>query len=197
MRKQGKPFGVMFFTLFLAFWGFVLSSWAEQEIDLGDLNGPTPTPQPAAAPSPTPVPAQKAQPKAAPSPTPAGQEIEMDENSQAETQAAPQPTPTVYEVQGVLKMKDVYQAGINAYKDQDYDRAIRYLNKALDMDEDRYTPKFYYAEAHAMLGVIYQFHMINYAKAYAHYKAALKFEPENDTARHHINQVRKLLKGKD
>ena len=98
-------------------------------------------------------------------------------------------------VHGVLKMKDIYEAGINAYKEKDYNQAIKYLKQAVTK-KDKYTPKYYYAEAYAMLGVIYQFHIIHYKTAYNYYKQALKYEHNNSTAKKHLREVaRKLKKG--
>ncbi len=100
------------------------------------------------------------------------------------------------EVHGVLKMKDIYAAGIKAYQEQDYDKAIRYLKKSLEM-KDSYSAKFYYAEASAMLGVIYQFHIIHYNWAYYYYRQALRYEKRNPTARRHIKQVARYKNQKD
>jgi len=95
-------------------------------------------------------------------------------------------TPAV--VHGVLKMKDVYEAGLAYYKQQDFARAIRYLKQSLQI-HDPYTPPFYYAEADAMLGVIYQFHIIDRAAAYQYYQAALSIDPQTAMARKHIGEV--------
>jgi tetratricopeptide (TPR) repeat protein len=154
---------------------------AEVEIDLSDQGTST---QPA-APTPTPVPAVQAAPAAAPTAVPAKAETSIEMTEEAE------PTPTPIVAHGVLKMKDVYEAGIKAYKEKDYEEAIRYLKKSLTV-QDPYTEKYYYAEANAMLGVIYQFkypvHGHN-GMAYRYYKAALKYESRNPTARKHIRSV--------
>jgi tetratricopeptide (TPR) repeat protein len=162
---------------------------ADTEIDLGD-NIPAPSTKPAAVP--TPAPALKAQPtptaviSAAPTPTPG-------EEKTAEVTEEEEATPTDQIVHGTLKMKDIYSAGIKNYQDQDYDSAIRYLKKALEMD-DPYSQKFYYAEAAAMLGVIYQFHIIHYDRALHYYQLALKYEKNNSTARKHLKEVKRMLK---
>ncbi len=179
------------FTLVLAFSAIGSRSLADTEIDLSALDAPTPTVAAAPAATPTLV----AAPPLA-TPTPASNAIELEENTQPATQTAPQPTPTVYEVHGVLKMKDVYDAGKKAYQEQDYDQAIRYWKKAVTM-KDPYTPKFYYAEAYSMLGIIYQYHIIHYGHAYRCYRAALKYERHNPTARKHIRQVYKYRNRKD
>jgi hypothetical protein len=190
VKKQGNSLRMWVFILALAFSGAGIRTFADTEIDLGDL---------AAQPTPTAV--QKLIPATAPAlvatPTPASEEIQMEDNAQPETQTAPGPTPTVFEVQGREKMKDMYEAGIKYYKEQDYDSACRYLINALKMKNDPYTPKYIYAEANAMLGIIYQYRIIHLGRAYWYYKAALHYEPHNLTARRHIKQVYKYRNRKD
>src|ERR1700679_2406925 len=52
-------------------------------------------------------------------------------------------TATPMTAQGILKMKDVYKAGLVYYKKQDFANAIRYLKQSLQI-HDPYTPQFYY-----------------------------------------------------
>ncbi len=190
MKKHGNGLRVAVFALGLALFGTGMKAFGDTEIDLGDTGKPTPVP----------VPVQKA-PVAAPTPvatpTPASEDIEVEDNSQPTNQTAETPTPAVFEVQGTVKMKDKYEAGIKYYDDKDYDTAVRYLKNALEVKDDPYTPKFYYAEANAMLGIIYQYHIIHLGRAYRYYKAALKYEPHNQTARRHIKQVYKYRNRKD
>lgn len=90
-------------------------------------------------------------------------------------------------------MRDVYEAGMKAYGGKNYEKAIRYLKKSLTM-HDRYTRRFYYAEANAMLGVIYQFYFPvegHYHIAYDYYNEALKYERRNPTALRHLKEVRR------
>lgn len=202
VKIKGNALLTAVFAASLILLGPAAQTWGDEEISIDEATQPTPTP--AASQNPSVAPAQ-AQPVAAlaptpvPSPTASSEDIQMDESSQAETQTssetASEPTTTAL-THGVLKMKDVYEAGVNAYKDQDYDRAIRYWKKAVEMT-DPYTEKFYYAEAYAMLGVIYQFHIIHYGVAYRYYKEALRYEPHNETARRHIKQVYKYRNRKD
>ena len=107
------------------------------------------------------------------------------------TEAALAPTvvPTPPVVQGVLKMKDVYALGMKYYTSEDYVKAIQYLKQALTV-HDPYTPSFYYAEANAMLGVIYQFHIIHPELAYQYYHEALKIDPTTEAAKKHIGEVK-------
>ncbi len=90
--------------------------------------------------------------------------------------------------QGILKMKDVYKAGFTYYKKEDFANAIRYLKESLQI-QDPYTPKYYYAEANAILGVIYQFHIIDKSVAYYYYKKALSIDATTATAKKHIKEV--------
>lgn len=103
--------------------------------------------------------------------------------------SAPTVVPTPPTVQGVLKMKDVYALGMKYYAGEDYVKAIQYLKQSLTI-HDPYTPSFYYAEANAMLGVIYQFHIIHPEWAYQYYHEALKIDPTTDTAKKHIDEVK-------
>ncbi len=196
MKRQGLQWLLApIFPLICAFSVLDSNSLADTEIDLSNLGGPTP----ATTEVPTAVPTEASTivgtlPSV--TPTPVSSQIEMEDNTLPATQAAPQPTPTVFEVHGVLKMKDVYDAGKKAYQEQDYEQAIRYWNKAVTM-KDPYTPKYFYAEAYAMLGIIYQYHIIHYGRAYRCYRAALTYERRNQTARNHIRQVYRYRHRKD
>jgi len=114
----------------------------------------------------------------------------------SESPAASSPTAQPDEVlsltpiqgQGILKMKDVYKAGFAYYKKEDFANAIRYLKESLQI-HDPYTPKYYYAEANAILGVIYEFHIIDKSVAYYYYKKALSIDPTTATAKKHIKEV--------
>ena len=114
------------------------------------------------------------------------------------TSATPSDNPTAVQTvgsseipvtaQGILKMKDVYKAGLVYYKKQDFANAIRYLKQSLQI-HDPYTPKFYYAEANAMLGVIYEFSIIDKKLAYEYYQEALRIDPSTASAKKHIKEV--------
>ncbi|HVZ81852.1 MAG TPA: hypothetical protein VHE12_13780 [bacterium] len=171
-----------------------IHAWADTEIDLGD-GGPTPASQPTAVPTaqpvletthPSPVPEMKAEP------TPTA-EVTVEPEAGQDKKSEEEPAETTQIVHGTLKMKDVYAAGIKNYQEQDYDSAIRELKRALEMN-DPYTQKFYYAEAAAMLGVIYQFRVIHYDKALHYYKLALHYEKKNRTALRHLKEVQRLIK---
>jgi tetratricopeptide (TPR) repeat protein len=98
-------------------------------------------------------------------------------------------TATPMTAQGILKMKDVYKAGLVYYKKQDFANAIRYLKQSLQI-HDPYTPQFYYAEANAMLGVIYEFNIIDKSLAYQYYQEALRIDPSTVSAKKHIKEVK-------
>jgi len=162
---------------------------AEEEIDLGDSGSQTTTAQspttqaPVMAPTNTPIPEQDSQ--AEPTPT-----------SVPEQDYEPVPTkvPETHLAHGVLKMKDIYEAGIKYYKKKDYEKAIRYLKRAVKYKQDRFTPKYYFAEAYATLGLTYEFYypVPKHKKiAYWYYASALKYEKNNKTALKHIREVRK------
>jgi tetratricopeptide (TPR) repeat protein len=163
---------------------------AEIEIDMGDDDSVTeaPTPVPTAVPS-----VKKEQIQV----TVDEEEVEVESSQAEETYeeaSVPTPTPAVPRTQviGTMKMKDYYDAGIKAYKAQDYPQAIRYLEKALTVN-DPLTKDYYYAEANAMLGVIHQFYFTipgSRNKAYQYYREALRIDPETATAKKYINKVR-------
>jgi tetratricopeptide (TPR) repeat protein len=164
-------------------------AFGETEISLDDAV-PTPTPVAKAA-------SQSNDKKAIATPT---NEIIMDTpatSTPTEETLVEEPTPTPAVVQGHMKAKYVYEAGIKAFKRKEYDQAIRALKKFLAMPRDRYTQKFYYAEANATLGVIYQYHIIHLGRAYRYYAAALKIDPHTKTAKKHIHQVYKYRHRKD
>lgn len=166
-------------------------AYGETEINLDDI-APAPTPAPKAAPN-------SSDKKAIANPTPAN-EIIMDTpatSTPTEETIVEEPTPTPAIVQGHMKAKYVYEAGIKANKRKEYDQAIRSLKKFLAMPRDRYTPKFYYAEANATLGIIYQFHIIHLGRAYRYYAAALKIDAHTKTAKKHIREVYKYRHRKD
>lgn len=155
---------------------FPAVSLAEVEIDLDSLGQPTPQASQ--------HPKDKAQ--AAPSPAPSSpKEVQ---SWHPEPTATDTPEAKVETISGRLRMKDIYEAGIKSYKEKDYDQAIRYLKRAvLKKDDD--TPRYYFAEAYATLGVIYQFRIIDHKKAAAYYRQALKYEAGNRTAKKHLKEL--------
>lgn len=195
LRIALTAMGVLALSAFLFLSGN-FKALADVEFDMNDLSAqPSPTPtQPAAQPTvqPTAVPSIPAA-TATPVPTTAPLSGDSQEETTIEAGDAA-PTPLVG--QGVVKARDYYDAGIKYYKEKDYDRAIVFLKKAA-AKQDPYTPKYIYAETNAMLGVIYQFHIIHYGRAYRYYRAALKYEADNPTARRHLREVYKYRHEKD
>jgi hypothetical protein len=184
--KLKKSLLILVFTSGLALFGLTNRCFGIEQFNLDDETATTPTvSQKSVAPAPT--------------ATPASQSIQIEDNTQPGTQVAPTPTAAAAttEINGQFQMKYMYEAGIKYYNEKDYGTAIRYLTNALKITDDPYTPKYIYAEANAMLGIIYQYHIIHRSLAYWHYKAALKYEPGNKTARRHIKQVYKYRNRKD
>jgi tetratricopeptide (TPR) repeat protein len=175
--------------------------FAEVEIDLDEASKPAPspvvklTPTPANAShkmpveTPTPVPPKEVVPVQQPTDTPVPEVTPAEEKEEVDVE---EPTTDSEIVSGRVRMKNAYEAGIKYYQEKDYDQAIRYFKRAVSM-KDKYTPKYYYAEAYAMMGVIYQFRIIRYQTAYNYYKQALNYEPRNKTAKKHIKEVAKHL----
>jgi len=165
---------------------------AQTEIAIED-DEPAPTKATTAAP------AQAAPVQSAPAKTSAPSEeqeeegaIEVEEEAEEkaeEKKAAPEETAeegtsSVEEEEApssIGAMRPLYEAGIKAYRQKNYWRAITLLSKASET-KDKGTPKYYYAEAHAMMGVIFQFHLKNATKACRHYQLALKIDPKTRTA---------------
>jgi tetratricopeptide (TPR) repeat protein len=154
-------------------------------MEMDDLSSST-------TPSASPVATVVSTPQETPKPTALPTQPVKSEPAQAATEA-PAQSPTPLMTQGILKMRDIYEAGIQNYKEGDYATAITYLKRALDK-QDAYTPKYYYAEANAMLGVIYQFRLIDKKLALQYYKAALAIDPSTATARKHIGEVSDVKK---
>ncbi len=185
--------GVLALPAFLLLFGN-FKALADVEFDMNDLSAqPSPTPaavqptsQPVIPPS-NPVATATPVPTVAPASGDSGEETNIEAGDS-------EPTPVVG--QGVVKARDYYDAGIKYYKERDYDQAIVFLRKAV-AKQDPYTPKYIYAEANAMLGVIYQFHIIHYGRAYRYYQAALKYEADNPTARRHLREVYKYRRERD
>jgi Tfp pilus assembly protein PilF len=85
-------------------------------------------------------------------------------------------------------MIDLYRAGIENYKTKDFDKALTYLKEAIDI-KDSTVPAFYYAEANAMIGVIYKFDRPDGAQARIYCEAALRIDPTTATAEKLIHEI--------
>jgi hypothetical protein len=90
------------------------------------------------------------------------------------------------------KMKDHFRAGMKLFMKDKWDAAIPELI-ASTMIVDPFTWNYWYAEAYATLGVIYEFHSKDpqrNALAYKYYKLALKHDPLTKSARYYIDSVK-------
>ena len=111
--------------------------------------------------------------------------------------ATPSPTPIpaatpIAQAPASLDMRQIYKQGIAAYQKEDYETALALLRQATTI-QDPSIEKFYYAEAYAMLGVIEQYHSTapdHLKAAKSDYRAALKWEPGNETALKHLKQLK-------
>jgi tetratricopeptide (TPR) repeat protein len=154
--------------------------------------------EPAPTKATTTAPAQAAPAQSAPAKTTSSQEqeeegaIEVEEETEEKVEekkavpeeVAEEETSSTEEEEGsanVGAMRPLYEAGIKAYRQKNYWRAITLLSKASET-KDKATPKYYYAEAHAMMGVIFQFYLKNPTKACRQYQLALKIDPKTRTA---------------
>ena len=189
-ERELKTIKVLTVLIILLFGAGRLIAATEMDIDM-DNTSPTPVAKPTAVPA---APVTEAKPTVvASAPTvvsqaPTTQEkIETDSSTDDQT-SSKEITIKPVVGQGVLKMKDVYKAGMTYYKQQDFAKAIRYLQQSLAI-HDPYTPQYYYAEANAILGVIYQFHIIDKGLAIYYYQEALKIDPNTPTAKKHIGEV--------
>jgi tetratricopeptide (TPR) repeat protein len=183
-------------ALILAVFG-VQKAAGEVEIDMGDQGSTASNSAPAPTATPVPqtvnTPVASSQPSNTPIPTVVAREQSAPASQTAMEEPTDTPTPAVEVVQGRLKAKDIYEAGIKNYKAKEYETAIRYLKKAVNY-KDPYTPKYIYAEAYATLGVIYQFYYPitgHITKAITYYKAALRCEKNNRTAKKYLRKLRR------
>jgi hypothetical protein len=90
------------------------------------------------------------------------------------------------------KMKDHFRKGMKFFMKDQYDAAIPDLI-ASTMIVDPYTWNYWYAEAYATLGVIYEFHSKEQncqTMAYQYYLLALKRDPKTKSANYYIDRVR-------
>jgi len=87
-----------------------------------------------------------------------------------------------------LGMIGLYEAGIQNYKNKNYDTAIQHLKEALTI-KDAAVPFYYYAEANAMLAVIYKFYQVDEKLSRQYCEAALKIDPSTQTARKLIHEI--------
>lgn len=129
----------------------------ELSVQLGSEATPTPTPKPSPMPTATPAPPM-------PILTP-----------------APVPPQTMSAQASNKTFMDYYRAGIQAYMAKNYQEALDNWFKAIVLKDPTVQP-FYYAEACAMIGVVYKFDLPNHFLAHQFCNAALKIDPTTETA---------------
>jgi hypothetical protein len=104
----------------------------------------------------------------------------------------PEPTLTTAQAKAVIsKMKKYYHQGVVALKKHYYKTAAANFDVCVGIHES-VVPPYYYAEAYASLGVIYQFHHptpghLDQARAY--YKMALAIDPQTATAKKYLAKL--------
>lgn len=167
--------------------------------------GPEPSPTPVGTSSPAPTPAATSTPtststpravEATPTQTPTEDltpesttVVSATETPTPEMEIEAEPTPSATETSpAVSKMKKYYRLGVKAFEARRYTAAIADLDLCLTFNDPN-IPSFYYAEANATLGVIYQFHKktpghLKTAKRY--YKKALKIDPDTKAAKKYL-----------
>ena len=90
------------------------------------------------------------------------------------------------------KMKDHFRKGMKLFLRDKWEAATPELI-ASTVIIDPYTWNYWYAEAYATLGIIYEFHNTDSNHndlAYLFYKLALKHDPKTFSARYYIKSVR-------
>jgi TPR repeat protein len=92
------------------------------------------------------------------------------------------------------RMKAAYLKGVKALKAHNYPTAILYFKKAVKINEK--VPYYYYSEAYANLGVIYQFHskVKSHLKlALGYYQAAAKIDPDTLAVKKYYKKLKAQL----
>jgi hypothetical protein len=90
-------------------------------------------------------------------------------------------------------MMEWYKKGMEANESKDYAQAIKYLKKAVAL-KDPAIKDYFYAEAYATLGSIYQNHRIadeHLDQARKYYLKALAIDPDTETAKKGLKQLNK------
>ncbi len=132
------------------------------------------SPEPASSKT-TPVPARSA-----------GQSVSTPEASNEPAEEAAGETKTAQQT-----LLDAYQDGMKSYKEKVYGWAAQYLMKAVQMD-DPSVPKYYKAEANAMLGLMHEFNLHQPAAAKSYYQKALRIDPTTKTAKKYIGSIKMM-----
>jgi tetratricopeptide (TPR) repeat protein len=113
-----------------------------------------------------------------PKPTPAPTPIPMV--TPVVAAAAPPPAPPM--PLATPTFMEMYRSGIQKYEAKDFAASIRDLKDAL-LIQDNTVPRYFYAEANAMLGVIYKFNLPDPLLSHQYCDLALMIDPSTETAR--------------
>jgi len=149
---------------------------------------PTPSATPKASSSPSPVvSATPVATVAETQPPPATASIELHE--------AP-PITGLSKKAALSLMKTTYRKGTAAMKAHQYKTAVKHFKKAVSIKE-KHVPAYFYAEAYADLGIIYQFHLKtakdNKKIALEYYRRSLKYDPMTENARKYYPKLKAEL----
>jgi tetratricopeptide (TPR) repeat protein len=135
--------------------------------------------------------APRSTPTNIPSSTQTATETTIPVERQKTSQLAATPTPTLPTiittptVEASARMLDLYEKGIEEYKTNRFEMAIVHLKGALAI-KDAKVEYWYYAEANAMLGVLYHYHKTipgHLETARKYYRTALTIDPATATAK--------------
>lgn len=162
-------------------------------------------------PKPSPSPTPKVSPSVTPVKSPVATMTPLVTTPPSPTVVAALPTPTTTPatialeepapITGLSKkaalslMKATYHKGTAALKTHKYLTSIKYLKKAASIKE-RHVPSYYYAEAYADLGIIYQFHQKTAHHkeiALEYYRRALKIDPQTAAAKKYYKKLKAEL----
>lgn len=107
--------------------------------------------------------------------------------------AAARPAETAADLSTHGTMKGHYHRGMEFYRKRLYDKAVPELI-ASTMIVDPFTWNYWYAEAYATLGIIYEFHRkepdhLDIARQY--YSLALKRDPHTQSAKYFLEKMGK------
>ncbi len=112
-----------------------------------------------------------------------------------ETRPTLKPTPNFSEIAANLStkgtMKGHFHKGMRFYTEHHYNKAIPELIAAT-MIVDPFTWNYWYAEAYATLGIIYEFHITEPGHsdiARQYYSLALKRDPQTKSAKYFLGKI--------
>jgi hypothetical protein len=136
--------------------------------------------------TPTSIPENQLTETESPTPVERRENTRSTHSSAAFSRVVPTSTPeaSTPPLEASARMLDLYEKGIEAYKANRFESGILYLKAALEI-KDAKVEYWYYAEANAMLGVLYHYHKTSVGHletARKYYRAALKIDRDTATA---------------